>query len=222
MSIKFCAELCEQSYEDHITLAGFHTTFISDGSAQAYILSSREKIYVVFRGTSEVEDVFTDLKFWRRNGVHAGFLGQFRALEDEINEALSSFTGGQSIVFTGHSLGGSLALIAAEASPYRSRIRRVITFGAPKPGGRAFRKRYRPLKCVTWNVVTPGDIIPRLQVLSVHAGQQLLIGRDTLVENPSPLRLWWLFIRNRSVAEHGISTYIKYIRLNWSNLCKNY
>lgn len=222
--IEICAYLSDRAYGDHIELEGHNSTFISNKGAQAHIVWSSSAIYVAFRGTSEAEDIIKDMKFWRKNGVHIGFLEQFKDLEDMVNTALKSLLhhSDRVLVFTGHSLGGSLALLAAEASPYRNRVYRVFTFGAVSPGGRSFRKRYGLLKHVTWNVITLGDPVPRLFLFRSTPGRKLLIGYRVFVKDPSTFRLWRELARNINSDEHSISTYFKYIKLNWGNICRNH
>ena len=76
--------------------------------------------------------------------VHRGFNKQFQAAWDEI-EAVIQFKCGSTdslnrILVTGHSLGGSLAILCAKkiAESTKSINVDVITFGAPRVGDSSF------------------------------------------------------------------------------------
>lgn len=67
--------------------------------------------------------------------VHLGFLLQWLSLREEVLEAVA---GADSVVLCGHSLGGGVATVACCDSGFRGKALRVMTFGAPRVGNRAF------------------------------------------------------------------------------------
>ena len=112
-----------------------------------YYNKKKNAIIVSFRGTSSKSDVLTDLKvfpskaFGRNFRVHSGFLKAYLdtlkndGLAEKVVRAIVE-TKADKLVFTGHSLGGALAMIAYldffEALKSLSVSSRVITFGQPR------------------------------------------------------------------------------------------
>ncbi|KAJ2994975.1 hypothetical protein HDV02_001149 [Globomyces sp. JEL0801] len=115
-------------------------------------------IVVVFRGTATVQSVITDLKLWKCNTswknvqnakLHFGFLEAFNKIKSPLlAKALELASDPQykdyQINFTGHSLGGALALLAAtdfyEANPqYADRIS-LFSYGQPRVGNKEFAR----------------------------------------------------------------------------------
>lgn len=105
-------------------------------------------IYVAYRGTSSAKDVFRDMNFFVKewNGVklHRGFFNAYSMVKDigicdELEKALETNLV-EKIIFTGHSLGGALAIIHFYEFGKRMRAKetyglyslRTITFGAPR------------------------------------------------------------------------------------------
>jgi triacylglycerol lipase len=94
---------------------------------------------LVFRGTHSPQNWLTNtnaiLGSWPRGGqVHAGFRDALLSQWGRIEVALQSARG--PLFFTGHSLGGALATLAASLHPPQS----TYTFGAPRVGNSAFGK----------------------------------------------------------------------------------
>jgi hypothetical protein len=93
---------------------------------------------LVFRGTDSNRDYVTDFESgilpWDRNevGVHKGFRKALDSVWDEIEKELSQLV--CPLFYTGHSLGGALATLAAA----RYKPQAVYTFGSPRVGNDAF------------------------------------------------------------------------------------
>ncbi len=92
---------------------------------------------LVFRGTCGFEGWLSNLKAiqscWHGGGsVHSGFKVDFLRLWEKIESALLKID--LPLYFTGHSLGGALAVLAASVFPAKA----VYTFGAPKTGDAVF------------------------------------------------------------------------------------
>lgn len=138
------------------------------------------RLIVAFRGT----EGFSDWKDWVNNAsfdpvpyggpyieVHGGFLAAYSSVRVQLGEAIStrlqSNTAAESPVeelcFTGHSLGGALATLAA--SEFRRDLPddvaiTVHTFGAPKVGSLYFTFDYNGLLPNSYRVVNQGDPVP--------------------------------------------------------------
>jgi len=154
--------------QDVLQNAGFaEVRFFDRDGTQAFSAYNDAFLVVAFRGTErdELEDVITDLSFWPSESeyggrVHKGFQAALNRVWPEIAEYLLQVQGrsdGQlSNWFTGHSLGGALAALAARRfGPVRS----VYTFGAPRVGNLRFRRHY-PIPA--FRFVNNNDIVPLL------------------------------------------------------------
>lgn len=148
------------------------------------------ELIIAFRGTEpdRREDLFTDVNAvlvrWDLGGkVHNGFLQAFRAIEPAVAAWIKQHGSGP-IVFTGHSLGGALATLAASRWP----TSRLITFGSPRVGDAAFVKTLSGTEIQRY--VDCWDLVPRLPpTLPWLAVQSFkVLGRGS-----SPLRFWGLY-----------------------------
>lgn len=128
---------------------------------------------LVFRGTAGRLanwrfnlDVFP--RPWAGGGkVHKGFDRLITTVWDDIAGALETVD--KPLFYTGHSLGGALATLAAA----RLAPRAVYTFGAPRIGDAAFAATLADV--AVFNVFNPHDIVPQLPPAGrgarfVHAG----------------------------------------------------
>lgn len=111
---------------------------------------------------------------WPAGGnVHRGFQHLIMTIWDDIVPVLGTVD--QPLFFTGHSLGGALATLAAACF----RPRAVYTFGAPRAGDAAFADTLASI--AIYQVCNPDDIVTHLPPAGrrfrfVHAG--------TIVQNP--------------------------------------
>ena len=120
-------------------------TNFSVKNVEGYIASFDAFSIVAFRGTeaTSIADVLTDVKIakddWDYGGeVHKGFLEAFR---NAWRVVPSEIPRDRPVWFTGHSLGGAIATLAADAFVKGERSTQyggVYTFGSPLVGDRAF------------------------------------------------------------------------------------
>lgn len=110
---------------------------------QVLIVNGPGRVFVVFCGTT-YEDIPTDLKCRRRStpmgGIHRGFLKYTYSALGLITLKLRAMFPKKPLVFTGHSLGGAAAVIAA-AHFHRLgyEIEAVYTYGEPRVGNAEFK-----------------------------------------------------------------------------------
>ena len=146
---------------------------VSVGSTQAHIASTRELTIVAFRGTEPSPgDIATDAKFrrirWSGAGeIHEGFHAATDGAWPETLKAVVALSQpGQRIWFTGHSLGGALAVLAAMRWANEGRtpaIAGVYTIGQPRVGDAAFSAAYdRALGKLTFRYINNRDPVPRV------------------------------------------------------------
>jgi hypothetical protein len=155
---------------DHGFTGGFR--FLSGDNAFGFVArltdSATSPIFIAYRGTEPtmLAEVAADVDYAQveLNGligkVHGGFGRAFSSLKSQTEQALGDFPGGNHY-FTGHSLGGAIAVLAAAA--FRDKATAVITFGQPRVGDTRFAEAYnQELGAVTFRYVNNYDIIPHV------------------------------------------------------------
>lgn len=137
----------------------------------------RNTIYVVFRGTSGLKDVITDIKYFPKKFLdtkaHKGFVDAVNLVIPKIIESINSLATNihtARIFFCGHSLGGSLAqLLYYYANDNSHEIRAYIssmfciTEGAPKTfSGRHLTDTHEVFNDRAIRITHSDDVIPDL------------------------------------------------------------
>jgi len=151
----------------------------------------RPFVVVAFRGTHDLEDVFTDLKVARKDWlgntqVHAGFKDAYDEIAEVLASSLRPALG--DVVFTGHSLGGALASLAAT-------VRQPLvlyTFGCPLVGDPSFAALLSP--AWAYRLVDAQDVVPTVPPVELgfaHGGlEHPLVSADP--PSPAPAAERWL------------------------------
>lgn len=191
-----CAKICRLTYVDKYEFKNFQLTarFENEGTHTQGLfgVAYGHNAVIAFRGSEEtsVADWITDLKFAKQVypyagtekkniKVHHGFMEAYRSIRDTILQEAKK-TKYQRIIFTGHSLGAALAMLAALDVDYNVPGKEIVcyTFGAPKVGNAAFVKSYNKRVPGTFRVVNFGDYIADLPPGSFeHCGQLCSIGQ---------------------------------------------
>jgi hypothetical protein len=135
--------------------------FIGSEKAQCAVIKSQDSSdarfrALVFRGTDELIDWLTNLNVhlarWAGPGlVHEGFRDAFDTIWPEIERLLAEDTG--PVFYTGHSLGGALATLAAA----RVAPRALYTYGSPLVGDKTFTAALSNIQA--YRVVNNRDIV---------------------------------------------------------------
>ena len=171
-----------------------------------FMLATADAIIVSFRGTTSEQNWLSNgqillIPFRNTGRVHAGFQQALNQAMPDIQARLSAWSGqGRTLWFTGHSLGGALALLAVAnlrfpLDPTATAPRPVsglYTFGQPRAGSQEF--------CATcdagfgkfyFRYVNDQDIVTRVPPrvsLYWHAGQVRYIdAQGRIQDDPS----WW-------------------------------
>jgi triacylglycerol lipase len=153
----------EQFAGPRFEAAGFgELRFFSGPSTQCYVAAARDTAVVAFRGTEcdldggpealsrFIADLSVDLDIrWAAatggGRIHRGFRDGLDEVWPDLQPCLEKLAaGGSALWITGHSLGGALALLAADRMERISKVQGVYVFGAPRIGDRDFAKSYAP------------------------------------------------------------------------------
>jgi triacylglycerol lipase len=96
--------------------------------------------------------------------LHTGFQKAVETVLPDILIAMKNRAApAQPVYFTGHSLGGALAIVAASRVALEPSIQKVVvyTFGSPRTGGTKFFNEYTPLLgSSTFRLIDGTDIVP--------------------------------------------------------------
>jgi triacylglycerol lipase len=136
---------------------------------------------VAFGGTDPLvwENMATNVDIGRnpRTNVHTGFETALEAVWSRIDNEISPKN--RPLFFTGHSLGGALAALAAErAHAKQSAPAAIYVFGMPRVGGWEFAARYNEkLGPATYRLVHGHDLIASMPAIGFHhVGRMLWCG----------------------------------------------
>lgn len=138
---------------------------------------------LVFRGTHDLRDWLSNLNAlpvdWPDGGrVHRGFVEALDQVWEPLVVTLKeSVTDTGSILYTGHSLGGALAILAAARHPPSA----LYTYGAPRVGDTAFGPTLQQIPF--HRVVNDRDLVPSLpptlgSMRFEHTGQLHTLAQD--------------------------------------------
>ena len=141
-------------------------TFDQNGT-QAFLAVCKEYAVLAFRGTevTEFQDIKDDMNaILTKSGtdgfVHKGFQKAYKRVEKDIHEAIQHLEVREKpLYFTGHSLGGALATIAAKEISHTGGNAACYTFGAPRVGDEAWVVE---MKTPVYRVVNSADSVPML------------------------------------------------------------
>ena len=207
--------------------------FDKDGT-QVYCWNDKDIACVAFRGTEPTQwsDIKADLKI-RKVKCPTGFVHRgFRDALDEVWPDVADWLTKQKkphVFFTGHSLGGALATLAA--SRWNTPTTHLYTFGSPRVGGKKFiqsfkfneRYRYRNNNDIVTKV--PFEILGYKHV-SGEGGNFIYFDINGNVSNK--FSRWYMFkqwvkgtlrgimkLKVDGFSDHGIHNYVDYCKREW-------
>ncbi|MGH6646578.1 lipase family protein [Aquabacterium sp.] len=198
------------SFLDKVGLKQRRFFLCAETDTQAMLVTSGSPPHfavLVFRGTDTHRDRVTDITLglqflaFHKPGLHRGFRRALDSVWPEIDAELATLD--CPIFYTGHSLGGALATLAAA----RRAPKVVYNFGAPRVGNLAFARSVRHL--TIHRVVDDIDLVamvPPALLGFAHVGQAVRLrappGNSTL--NP----LGWRANPPALLADHAPVNYI--------------
>ncbi|MFM7733310.1 MAG: lipase family protein, partial [Cyanobium sp.] len=170
--------------------------FVEAGAAQGFLASTASVVLVTFRGTESTADWLSNLQVQLKTvpglgKVHAGFWGQFTALQPQL-ETLLQARRNVPIVVSGHSLGGAIAVLAAATWAASRPVRALYTYGQPAVAQAGAATRIgTTLAGRHHRLVNDADIVPRVPPGYTHSGHLLHFddrGRVKDVKEPTVAR----------------------------------
>lgn len=140
----------------------------------AFVATAGDAIYVVFRGTKTISEWISDAEFAQvpyapvsgggmtEQGFSAVYATIGSAIVDEVN-ALAGSGSYTALYVTGHSLGASLATLAAPDLARATRFSAPVlyNFASPRTGDPTFAALVDALP-TSWRVVNTNDEVPKL------------------------------------------------------------
>lgn len=182
--------------------------FMAGDDTQAMLVTRgapAELAVLAFRGTENLRDWLTNINLapvpFRNDAVaHAGFARSLDSVWKAIEPELDKLT--CPVYFTGHSLGGALATLAAA----RRRPRALYTFGSPRVGNRALGGLLDTLP--VFRVVHGADAVA--EVPDEHLGYGH-VGELIQIEGPPPpllTRVWGAIRRLNGLMDHAPAYYV--------------
>ncbi|KAG8347147.1 putative Lipase (class 3) [Trypanosoma vivax] len=202
----------------YLTLSERHVFHNETEGTRAFVGVSNDHVVVTFRGSKNIPNWIDNINFlhcpYVREGcsecnVHRGFYNAYMSLRDQVFTAVQELIEkhqGRSLLVTGHSLGGALALFTAidlalffggGARPHGTKIF-LYTFGKPRVGNSAFvswvHSVFRANGHESYRITHKADIVPHLPPRSLffkhvphelwypHSSDQILKNCTDLVE----------------------------------------
>lgn len=170
------------------------TIYAADTDTQVLIRSEGGHRYtIILPGTDSLTDWRTDLKVRKTRvtggKVHRGFQIAFLSVIDAIIAALPS---NAIVTICGHSLGGALATLIAQALQRLDwiTVAAVYTFGSPRVGNWSYAGHYNArLHDRTFRIVNARDPVPRVpKVFGTykHVGTEVYLSAPGLVKFGQP------------------------------------
>lgn len=159
-----------------------HFLYDKETNTQAFVTHNDKIILISIRGTQEMlADASRDLDARQvpykesKGQAHRGFYEAFLAAKPFVERYLEAFyTGEQSLIVCGHSLGGAIALLLAEWLRRKwSDDVQLYTYGAPRAGDRAFVQAAQSL--THHRIVNHDDPIPALPLPWMDAEWKLAL-----------------------------------------------
>lgn len=158
-------------------------------STHGIVAKHKDATLVAFAGTDPLAlaNWVTNLHLGpRTRDIHHGFRAAIDTVWPELSAALTTIDPRAPLFFAGHSLGGALAMTAAERVLREMNLKAtgVYTFGAPRVGAAAFADTYNAsgLGERTYRLIHGLDIVPTVPPSGLgfrHAGRMIACARGS-------------------------------------------
>lgn len=171
-----------------------------DIDTQCIVSSNDTDIVIAFRGSEKkAADWLANFQAVREAGplkntkAHEGFQDAFFPMAVGLANTVDAMRNkNQRIWFTGHSLGGALASLAAGIMAENAySVYGLYTFASPRPGDTEFAKQLnKAIKGPHYRVVNSLDVVPHVppEPFFSHAGSRRILKADIVETTPNS---WW-------------------------------
>ncbi|MDR7303600.1 lipase family protein [Haloactinomyces albus] len=172
---EIAAEIQEWGFDRFRFFRSKHEMPFPIQDTQAFTIASDNMIITAFRGTepTNIADWLSDANTPAAPGpsgrgmIHVGFDHALTSVYPEVRDCIKEFrTNEQSLWFTGHSLGGALAMLAAARLYFEDASllsNGVYTFGQPRTCDRTMADAYdEAFKSRHFRFVNNNDIVPQV------------------------------------------------------------
>lgn len=160
-----------------------------DIDTQCFVMSNKENIVIVFRGSESLKDWFANFQTvydpgpLKETKAHEGFQDAlFPAVIGITNLIDEIYAEGMKIWVTGHSLGGALcSLYAGMLIENGYGVYGIYTFASPRPGNGAFEEKLNNrVSGPHYRVVNFGDIVPHVppEPFYSHPGKRVILKEE--------------------------------------------
>ena len=161
---------------------------LPDQSVIGGVYEGESYIVIAFRGSSTPEEwlgntlvnqIDLELLSGHKAPVHSGFYKVFESIESLIQTWVNyANDAGKKIIFTGHSLGGALAILSGLV--FSANVFEVVSFAAPRVGGAAFARIAQQLAVQHTRIAIEDDLVTKLPIETVffsyeHFGNEVLL-----------------------------------------------
>ena len=154
-------KMCRRARGDGVNSPCLSVDLLSDND-YGYLCNEFDTTYIVIDGTSNFREWLENMA-WFRVGKTKEAKG-FKNVAVEMYEQIAENTPiRNNVVLTGHSRGGAVALSLGLMLLHRGyKVKDVITFGAPKLGGKRFYDASRDAGLNHTRVVMRGEVVAKL------------------------------------------------------------
>ena len=196
------AVACDLAYEQQDTISSivseWQYQFIGfknivkkpDIDTQCFVMSNDENIVVVFRGSDDLKDWFSNFQAvydpgpLKETKVHEGFQDALFPSVISLTNLINSVNPiNKCIWITGHSLGGALcSLFAGMLIEHGYKVYGIYTYASPRPGNGAFESKLNNrVVGPHYRVVNSGDIIPHVppEPFFSHPGKRVILKEES-------------------------------------------
>ncbi|MFA6038326.1 MAG: hypothetical protein WC748_09445 [Legionellales bacterium] len=199
-------------YNTHDLVANEFRLIESD-RVRCIVLANQDQVLITFRGTDNLSNVFTDVKILSTTApglgqIHTGFLKAYQEIKNQLHDILNfyvKFHKDVPFIFTGHSLGGALAVLAAN-DYVQHNATQVLTFGQPKIGMTFKAEAAEILNNCVYRFVNPKDPVVQALVHYSDVGRIYILPELDLIFDWEQAGQLAPFVKVRPQA-HSLFTY---------------
>lgn len=143
----------------------------SDPETLGFIYRDNDTIFVTYKGVCTYNCIMRCLnimpsKYDNNSYVHSGLLETYNSINELLDNTLGDITSNDTVIFCGHSFGGSIATLCAYNLIQQENINKdnvyCITFGSPSIGSCKFVRNFEHKVPNNYRITLEGDLIPRI------------------------------------------------------------